>query len=99
MEHYINIGGSMNLGLMACGDDDDTIWLYFLPNFLQETNSNLPSKLLPIGRLPWPRLQLDGETQEGKNVMIDKVVFSPEGNNIVAITNNNIVAFWKKGQA
>ena len=101
MEHYINIGGSLNLGLMACGDDDGTIWLYSLPDFLLETtsNSNLPSKLLPIGRLPWPQLQLDGEVQEGKNVMIDKVVFSPDGNNIVAITNNNIVAFWKKGQA
>ena len=90
----------MNLGLMACGDDDGTIWLYSLPDFLLETdsNSNLPSKLLPIGRLPWPHLQLDGEVQEG-NVIIDKVVFSPDGNNIVAITNNNIVAFWKKGQA
>ena len=54
MEHYINIGGSINLGLMACGDDDGTIWLYSLPDFLLETNSNsnLPSKLLPIGRLP-----------------------------------------------
>ena len=74
MEHYINIGGSMNLGLMACGDDDGTIWLYSLPNFLQETNSNsnLPSKLHHIGRLPRPRVQLDGETQEGKDVMIDK---------------------------
>ena len=87
---------------MACGDDQGTIWLYSLPeHFLLEaaSNSNLPSKLLPIGRLPWPKLQVDGELLEGTKVMIDKVVFSPEGNNIIAITNNNIVAFWKRSQA
>ena len=102
MEHFINIGGSADLRLMACGDDQGTIWLYSLPAHLVEQatcNSNLPSKLLPIGRLPWPQLQVDGEAKEdGTNVMIDKVVFSPEGDNIVAITNNNIVAFWKKGK-
>jgi len=102
MEHFINIGGSADLKLMACGDDQGTIWLYSLPAHLLEassSNSNLPSKLLPIGRLPWPKLQVDGELQEGTNVMIDKVVFSPEGNHIIAITNNNIVAFWKRSQA
>ena len=102
MEHFINIGGSADLRLMACGDDQGTIWLYSLPAHLllePASNSNLPSKLLPIGRLPWPKLQVNGVLQEGSTVMIDKVVFSPEGNNIVAITNNNIVAFWKRSQA
>ena len=34
MEHYINIGGSADLRLMACGDDQGTIWLYSLPEHL-----------------------------------------------------------------
>merc|ERR1719244_2573782 len=52
---YMNIGGDINLGLMGCGDDVGSIWLYHLPNFrlLTEKESN-SSKLKPLGRLPWP---------------------------------------------
>ena len=37
----------------------------------------------------------EGSRVEG-DTMLDKVAFSPDGNFIVAVTNNNLVAIWKK---
>ena len=55
--------------------------------------SNLPMKLLPLGCLPWP--QLDGEEMR-TDILIDKVVLSPVAEFLVAVTNNNVVAFWRR---
>ena len=58
--------------------------------------------LLPsLGILPWPRLDGEGcddeEEQEfSGNVMLDKVAISSTGGYIVAVTDNNLVAIWKK---
>ena len=57
--------------------------------------SNLPPKLLPLGRLPWP--QLEGEEMRA-DILIDKVVLSPGAEFLVAVTNNNVVAFWRRWQ-
>ena len=52
---YMNIGGSTQLGLMGCGDDQGSTWIYKLPAWLTEEeldqSMSLPQKILPIGKL------------------------------------------------
>ena len=56
----------------------------------------------PSGILPWPRLDGDRsksddeEEDVSEDVMLDKVAISSNGGFIVAVTNNNLVAIWKK---
>jgi len=100
---FMNIGGLSNLGLVACGDDKGYIWIYKMPSWLTTEGSekprSLPEKVAPLGLFPWPDLENeDGSSQmkEDKQPMINKVAFSPSGNYIVGVTDNNIVAVWKK---
>lgn len=99
MNFFLNIGGGTAYGLMACGDDEGTVWLYALPAWLAEgapAPAALPAKLLPFGRIPWPELQGVDRREGEKEVFIDKVAFSRDGRGLVAVTNNNMVAFWRR---
>ena len=96
---YMNIGGLSSLGLVACGDDEGNIYMYLLPDWLTEDVNNnqelgRPARVAPLGILPWPHLE--GVEPSSGDIMMDKVVISPSGNHLVAVTNNNIVAIWKK---
>eukprot|EP00092_Neocalanus_flemingeri_P023940 GFUD01025969.1.p1 GENE.GFUD01025969.1~~GFUD01025969.1.p1 ORF type:complete len:405 (+),score=122.90 GFUD01025969.1:71-1285(+) len=93
---YMNIGGSSQLGLMGCGDDQGSTWVYKLPAWLAEEDSpeSLPQKILPIGRLHWP--DLGSKPKNSEDTMLDKIAFSPCGQYLLAVTNTNIVAIWKK---
>lgn len=102
---YMNIGGSIQLGLVACGDDSGRVWVYKLPKSICEADMNdnyVPAvKMSPLGILPWPRLDGEGSDDEEEqefsgNVMLDKVAISSTGGYIVAVTDNNLVAIWKK---
>ena len=96
---FLNIGGEAAHGLMACGDDEGTVWLYALPAWLADgapAPAALPARLLPIGRLPWPELLGVDRGEGGQEVFIDKVAFSRDGRGLVAVTNTNVVAFWRR---
>ena len=76
-DFYMNIGGCPELGLMACGDDKGTTWLYKLPDWVHSTGrewpEGLPSKMLPLGRLPWPDINgnpAKEETMLGEGIFI-----------------------------
>ena len=95
---YMNIGGSVDLGLMACGDDQGRTWIYKLPTNLTGEIPGPPDHeqtVLPVGHLPWPDLGkhavVSGQT------MLDKVAFSPCGQYLVAVTDTNIIAIWRRG--
>jgi WD40 repeat protein len=86
------------LGMLVCGDDRGTVWLYRLPDWLERGGARpvtLPARLLPVGKLPWPALENEEKRVE---IMVDKVVLSPSGRHLVAVTNNNIVAFWERSR-
>jgi len=99
-DFYMNIGGSLELGLMACGDEKGTTWIYKLPEWLHSTDKwpeVLPSKMLPLGRLPWPEIiGTTADTEDTQETMLDKVTFSPCGKYLVSVTNTNIVAIWRR---
>ena len=72
---YMNIGGSSKLGLMGCGDDQGSTWVYKLPAWMigQDKDSqplSLPQKIMPIGRLHWPDLgsKHSGQIMLGINI-------------------------------
>jgi len=92
---YMNIGGSVELGLMACGDDQGRTWVYKLPPSLlqEEDQDELGQNILPIGHLPWPDL---GKYAVSGQTMLDQVAFSPCGQFLVAVTDTNIVAVWRR---
>ena len=50
---YMNIGGSIQLGLVACGDDSGRVWVYKLPKSICEADMNdnyVPAvKMSPLG--------------------------------------------------
>ena len=93
---YMNIGGSAQLGMMGCGDDQGSTWVYKLPTWLADEankDDHEQQNILPIGRLAWPDL---GKHSAKGQTMLDKVAFSPCGQYIVVVTNTNIVAIWRR---
>lgn len=49
------------------------------------------------GIVPWPDIEDDNANGKAtKDIIVDKVTLSSNGKHIVAVTNNNLVAIWKK---
>jgi len=110
-EFYLNIGGDVSTRMMGCGDETGNVWIYCLPDWLCEKESPFsvrerclkqsgfqkifkrPKKYSPLGRLPWPREILP---EHKDKVFINKVSFSPCSKFIVAATDKNLIAIWKK---
>ena len=89
-------------GLIACGDDKGTLWLYNLPQFGKDGAAKVKETIDPTTRLPWPELQDDHLENSRKvpldsqDLIIDKVAASHDNTHIVAVTSNNMVCIWKR---
>ena len=90
-------------GLICCGDDKGSLWLYNLPQFGKDTpNPALKTKIDVSTRLMWPELQDDHLENSRKvpldrhDIIIDKVAASHDNNFVVAVTSNNMVCIWKR---
>jgi uncharacterized membrane protein YgcG len=90
-------------GLIACGDDKGSLWLYNLPQFGKGSGASvIKDKIDPTSRLMWPELQDDHLENSRKipmdrhNIIIDKVAASHDNSHIVAVTSNNMVCIWKR---
>ena len=60
-DFYMNIGSCPELGLIACGDENGTTWLYKLPKWVhssdKEEQEQQHRKMLPLGKLPLSTLE------------------------------------------
>jgi len=89
-------------GLIACGDDRGSLWLYNLPQFGKDGGKSVEGKVDPTTRLMWPELQDDHLENSRKvpldrhNIIIDKVAASHDNSHIVAVTSNNMVCIWRR---
>jgi WD40 repeat protein len=103
---YMNLGCHKGKGLIVCGDDKGSLWLYNMPGMV---NKNPEKSLQPLSkivdpttRLMWPELQDDHLENSRKvpldrhDIIIDKVTTSWDCNHIVAVTSNNMVCIWKR---
>lgn len=81
-------------GLLACGDDSGSIWLYdskeiFNKSLLKQEQSAV---------IPWPTVQdtYDSRMVRQPEIVINKVVVNHDGSYIIAVTSTNLVCIWKK---
>jgi len=102
----MNLGCHKGKGLIACGDDKGSLWLYNQPQFGRDDNvarsSNKDAVLEASARLPWPELQDDHLENSRKvpldrhDIIIDKVAVSHDNCHLVAVTSNNMVCVWRR---
>jgi len=99
---YMNLGCHKGKGLVVCGDDKGSLWLYNLPSLAQNNPDPIKKVVEPTTRLMWPELQDDHLENSRKvpldrhDIIIDKVTVSADSNHIVAVTSNNMVCIWKR---
>lgn len=103
---YMNLGCHKGKGLIVCGDDKGSLWLYNMPGMVNSSPDKSPEpikKLVdPTTKLVWPELQDDHLENSRKvpldrhDIIIDKVTTSWDCSHIVAVTSNNMVCIWKR---
>ena len=104
---YFPLFLALGKGLIACGDDKGSLWLYNQPQFGSPSSLSAPAKpstdpIEPTTRLVWPELQDDHLENSRKvpldkhDIIIDKVAASHDNTHIVAVTSNNMVCIWKR---
>lgn len=99
---YMNLGCHKGKGLICCGDDKGSLWLYHLPQYGKDSPTPYSNKIDVTTRLMWPELQDDHLENSRKvpldrhDIIIDKVAASHDNNFVVAVTSNNMVCIWKR---
>ena len=95
---YMNLGCHKGKGLVVCGDDKGSLWMYNMPNMCKPNQSKINPEVEPTTRLMWPELQDDHLENSRKvpldrhDIIIDKVAASHDNLHIVAVTSNNMVS-------
>lgn len=59
MNQKSNIAKFSGKGLICCGDDKGTLWIYNLPQYGRDGSPALKATVEPSKQLPWPELQDD----------------------------------------
>jgi len=99
---YMNLGCHKGKGLVVCGDDKGSLWLYNMPQMTLPNAHSIKNKVEPTTRLMWPELQDDHLENSRKvpldrhDIIIDKVAASHDNLHIVAVTSNNMVCIWRR---
>lgn len=99
---YMNLGCHKGVGLVVCGDDKGSLWLYNLPDMVRPNPQPLTRMVDPTTMLMWPELQDDHLENSRKvpldrhDIIIDKVTCSYDNSHIVAVTSNNMVCIWRR---
>ena len=89
------------VGLVVCGDDKGTIWLYNMPTMGQTCPEPIKKVVNPTIKLIWPDVEVDHLEKSSKvqldwqNIVINKVATSYDKKTIVAVTSNNVVCIWR----
>jgi len=99
---YMNLGCHKGVGLVVCGDDKGSLWLYNMPGMAEQNPDPIQKTIEPTTRLMWPELHDDHLENSRKvpldrhDIIIDKVTPSYDSNHIVAVTSNNMVCIWRR---
>ena len=86
---YMNLGCHKGVGLVVCGDDKGSLWLYNCPNMVMTQPDPMRKVVEPSTRLMWPELQDDHLEISRKvpldrhDIIIDKVGLSLSVTNMV----------------
>nr|XP_020660686.1 leucine-rich repeat and WD repeat-containing protein 1 isoform X2 [Pogona vitticeps] len=81
-----------------CGDEKGSVWMYDLSNHLSALSAakedSSTKRIGPSQVLKWPELKANGELLT--DVLVNNVVTDPTFTYLVALTDVNIAAIWKK---
>jgi len=83
--------------LLACGDDDGSIWLYSVSNQWRKVGKKKEITSIEADLvLKWPDIEQEEYLVDKKKVvLINDVALSGDKTYLVAATNNNLVCIWK----
>ena len=68
---YMNLGCHKGVGLVVCGDDKGSLWLYNCPHMVMTQPEPLRKVVEPSTRLMWPELQ-DDHLEISRKVPLDR---------------------------
>jgi len=93
--YFMNLSCHKDVGLVLCGDDVGSVWMYNTVPLPQQGTVD------PTIRLMWPELQDDHLENSRKvpldrhSIVINSVASSWDSNYIVAVTSTNMVCIWR----
>eukprot|EP00062_Callorhinchus_milii_P011600 gi/632957732/ref/XP_007894646.1/ PREDICTED: leucine-rich repeat and WD repeat-containing protein 1 isoform X1 [Callorhinchus milii] len=90
---YISLFTCPEENRILCGDEKGDVWMYELPEFTKEEKTS-GTKFSPTQILQWPAVRVQGNIIEGS--LINSVTTDPGFRYLIAITDKNIIAIWKR---
>ena len=94
---FMNMGCYKDDGLVVCGDEQGTLWLYHMSTMVQTDPKSVNGVLEPNTRILWPEIQDDYNRNPGSNeIFVNKVATNWNSEFIVAVTSSNIVCIWRR---
>ncbi|XP_077167591.1 leucine-rich repeat and WD repeat-containing protein 1 [Paroedura picta] len=95
---YLTLSTCPTEEYVFCGDEKGSVWLYDLSNHLSALSATkedrATKRIGPSQVLKWPELKANGEPLT--DVLVNNVVADPSFTYLVALTDVNIAAIWKK---
>ncbi|XP_063002687.1 leucine-rich repeat and WD repeat-containing protein 1 [Elgaria multicarinata webbii] len=95
---YLTLSTCPTEEYVFCGDEKGSVWMYDLSNHLSALSAtkedSSTKRIGPSQVLNWPELKANGELLT--DVLVNNVVTDPTFTYLVALTDVNIAAIWKK---
>ncbi|XP_066490840.1 leucine-rich repeat and WD repeat-containing protein 1 [Tiliqua scincoides] len=95
---YLTLSTCPTEEYVFCGDEKGSVWMYDLSNHLSALSAakedSSTKRIGPSQVLKWPELKANGELLT--DVLVNNVVSDPTFTYLVALTDINIAAIWKK---
>nr|XP_034995010.1 leucine-rich repeat and WD repeat-containing protein 1 isoform X3 [Zootoca vivipara] len=95
---YLTLSTCPTEEYVFCGDEKGSVWMYDLSNHLSTLSATKEEssvkRIGPSQVLKWPELKANGELLT--DVLVNNVVTDPTFTYLVALTDVNIAAIWKK---
>nr|XP_020660684.1 leucine-rich repeat and WD repeat-containing protein 1 isoform X1 [Pogona vitticeps] len=95
---YLTLSTCPTEEYVFCGDEKGSVWMYDLSNHLSALSAakedSSTKRIGPSQVLKWPELKANGELLT--DVLVNNVVTDPTFTYLVALTDVNIAAIWKK---
>ncbi|KAM4820565.1 leucine-rich repeat and WD repeat-containing protein 1 isoform 2-T2 [Thomomys bottae] len=92
---YFSLSTCPEQGLVLCGDEEGSVWIYDVQHILKQPQPSPPTSLqAPTQILRWPQPRALGQLVT--KTMVNTVVTNAAFTYLTALTDSNIVAIWKR---
>ncbi|XP_038615221.1 leucine-rich repeat and WD repeat-containing protein 1 [Tachyglossus aculeatus] len=88
---YLTLSACPEAGYLFCGDEEGSVWVYDVARCLRRQPRD---RVPPTQILKWPALR--GRAPGPEQTLINTVSADPSLTYLVAVTDTNITAIWKK---